>query len=712
MCSPALTAALLLAVTPTSTPEAAPAAAPPSASPAPAIAPEPEDPYRWLEDVLGERALAWVAARNEESAAALEQGDFTATERRLLDILDSKARIPGVVKQGRFLYNFWRDAANPRGLWRRTTLRSYRAAEPAWETVLDLDALAAAEGENWVWKGAECLRPAGTRCLLSLSRGGGDATVVREFDLATRAFVPGGFTLPEAKTEVSWRGHDALWVATDFGPGTLTSSGYARVVKLWRRGTPLSAAETVFEGRASDVSVLAYRDPTRGFERDVIRRGITFYTDETFVLRGGRPVKLEKPDSAEASLWRDLLLLTLRDDWTVGGRTYPAGALLAADLERFLAGERRLDVLFQPTERKSLAGVTATRHHLIVNELDEVQSRLYLLTRRRGAWTRAPLPGVPDLATASATAVDDQRSDAYWLTLTGFVTPTALLLGDAADPHAPPTLLKGLPAFFDAQGLVVAQHHAVSKDGTRVPYFEVSRAGLALDGLNPTLLYGYGGFEISELPSYRAGVGAAWLERGGVFVDANIRGGGEFGPHWHQAALKEHRHRAFEDFLAVAEDLVRRGVTSPAHLGIQGGSNGGLLVGNALTLRPDLFGAVVCQVPLLDMRRYSHLLAGASWIGEYGDPDDPAEWAFIRTFSPYHTFDAAVRYPPTLLMTSTRDDRVHPGHARKMAARMLAAGQPVLYWENVEGGHGGAANNRQSAHMQALAYGFLWSRLR
>jgi len=394
----------------------------------------------------------------------------------------------------------------------------------------------------------------------------------------------------------------------------------------------------------------------------------------------------------------------------VGGRTYPAGALLSADLERFLGGATELQVLFEPSERTSLAGFAPTRRHVIVNVLDNVRSRLSVLRRERGAWTRAPLPGVPDLAAVTVEAVDADTSDDYWLTVTDYLTPTTLALGTAG--RGPAERLKSLPAFFDAKGLAVKQHEAVSRDGTRVPYFEVARADLALDGKNPTLLYGYGGFEVSMTPGYKGAVGAAWLERGGVYVVANIRGGGEFGPRWHQAALKANRHRAFEDFVAVAEDLVRRGVTSPPRLGISGGSNGGLLVGNMLTLRPDLFGAVVCQVPLLDMKRYARLLAGASWMGEYGDPDRPEEWEFIRTFSPYHNVKAGVRYPPTLFTTSTRDDRVHPGHARKMAARLLEAGQPVLYWENVEGGHGGAANNAQAAHMSALAYAFLWSRLR
>jgi prolyl oligopeptidase len=681
----------------------------PAAAADAAKAPSPPDPYLWLEDVTGERALEWARARNAESAKALETGDFAALEKRILDILDSDARIPYVEKLGPWYYNFWRDAKNPRGLWRRTTLDEYRKEHPAWETVMDIDGLNAAEKENWVWHGADCLKPEYKRCLVQLSRGGADAAVVREFDLEAKAFVKDGFIIPEAKNRVGWLDADTLYVGTDFGPGSMTESGYPRIAKAWKRGTPLAEAEAVFEGKADDVSVGASRDHTKGFERDFVSRAITFYTNELFLRRDGKLVRIDKPDSAEASVHRELLLLQLRDAWTVGGKTYPAGALLATDLEGFLKGERSLDVLFEPTERKSLAGFSPTRNHVLLNELDNVKNRVYVLTRRDGAWAREALPGMPEFGTATASAVDDEESNDYFMTVTDYLTPTSLFLG--AVGKGAPEELKALPAFFDATGLAVSQHEAVSKDGTRIPYFQVARKDLVLDGKSPTLLYGYGGFEIPMVPGYSGGVGAAWLEKGGVYAVANIRGGGEFGPRWHKAALKENRPKAYEDFIAVAEDLVRRKVTSTPHLGIQGGSNGGLLAGNMLTMRPDLFGAVVCQVPLLDMRRYSVLLAGASWMEEYGNPDDPKEWEFIRAFSPYHNLKEGVRYPPTLFMTSTRDDRVHPGHARKMTARMLDAKQDVLYYENIEGGHGIAADNKQQAHMNALAYAFLWQRL-
>ena len=668
----------------------------------------PADPHLWLEDVSGEQPLDWVRERNAESRQALTTGTaFAALERRILSILDSKERIPAVTKIGAHVYNFWRDAGNPRGLWRRTTLDEYRQAEPAWETVLDLDALAAQERENWVWHGATVLEPDDRRCLVSLSRGGADADVIREFDLAEKAFVDGGFALPEAKSRVAWQTEESLFVATDCGPGSLTASGYPRTVRIWNRGTPLAAAETVFEGRPDDMAVGAFRDRTPGFERDFVSRQITFWTNELFLRRDGQLVKVAKPDDANAAVHREWLLIELRSPWTVGETTHPAGALLAADFEGFMRGDRRLHVLFAPTDRTSLVAWTGTRHHLLVTTLDKVRSRVAVLTFADGDWRREPLAGVPEFGTASVTAVDDLESDDYWLVTSSPLEPSTLALGSAATPAVLPERLKQTPAFFATDGLAVTQHEAVSKDGTRIPYFQIGRADAVSDGATPTLLYGYGGFEIPLVPGYSPVVGAAWLERGHTYVIANIRGGGEFGPRWHQAALKGNRHRAYEDFIAVAEDLVARRVATPEHLGVMGGSNGGLLVGNMLTMRPDLFGGIVCQVPLLDMRRFNTLLAGASWMGEYGDPDVPEEWAFIRGFSPYHNVAADREYPPILITTSTRDDRVHPGHARKMTARLREHGKPVLYYENIEGGHGGAADNRQKAFMDALAWTFL-----
>jgi prolyl oligopeptidase len=671
----------------------------------------PADPYLWLEDVGGDKALDWVRARNAESTKQLASGDaFAALQARILGILDSEAKIPYVAKHGEHFYNLWQDQKNPRGVWRRTTFAEYQKENPAWETVLDVDALGKRENENWVWHGASFLAPERTRVLLSLSRGGADADVVREFDVVKKEFVAGGFTLPEAKSNVAWRDRDTVYVATDFGPGSLTDSGYPRIVKLWRRGTPLSSANTIAEGKPGDVFVYGWRDQTAGFERDFVYRGVTFYSNELFLLRDGGQVKLDKPDSAKAGVHREWLVLELRDDWTVAGRTFAGGSLLACRLDAYLAGERAFDVLFAPGPRTSLAGWSGTKNHLLLTVLDTVKSRVSVLTHRDGSWQRQPLPGLPEFGEISASAIDDETGDDYFLTITDFLTPTSLFHGTIG--QGAPAKLKSLPAFFDASQLAVEQREAVSKDGTQVPYFLVAKKGVPRDGKNPTLLYGYGGFEVSLTPGYSATVGAAWLERGGVYAVANIRGGGEFGPKWHQAALQQHRHRCYEDFAAVAQDLIAQKITGKKHLGIQGGSNGGLLVGNMFTRYPELFGAVVCQVPLLDMQRYHRLLAGASWMGEYGDPDDPAQWAWLQKYSPYHNLHADTFYPKVLFTTSTRDDRVHPGHARKMMARMMEQKHDALYYENIEGGHGGAADNKQVAFLSALAWSFLDRTLR
>ena len=670
------------------------------------------DSYAWLEDVTGDQPLQWVKAQNAKSEAEIASTpEFKQLEGRILAMLDSDAKIPAVEKIGDYYYNFWKDQRHERGLWRRTTLDEYRKPQPQWETILDLDALNKAEGENWVWHGAECRRPEYTRCLIALSRGGADADVTREFDIDSRQWITDGFFRPEAKGGLTWIDQDNVYVFTDFGAGSMTPSGYPRIVKQWQRGTPMSAAVTVYEGQAEDMYIGAGHDDTPGYERDFVTRTLAFYNDELY-LRGkdGSLTKVDVPNSAQKSVQRQWLGLELREAWTVAGKTYAPGSFLVADFDAFMRGERTFDVLFEPTPTTSLAGATLTRNQVVLNVLDNVKNRLAVLTHADGKWKSRPLPvGALEFGTTSVSAVDADESDAVWLTVTDYLTPTTLMMADVSRPDGI-EVLKTMPAFFDASKNVVEQHFATSKDGTRVPYFQVRLKGLKYDASAPTLLYGYGGFEISLTPGYSGGVGMGWLEKGGVYAVANIRGGGEYGPRWHQAALKQNRHKAYEDFAAVAQDLIARKVTSPAHLGIQGGSNGGLLTGNMLMQYPHLFGAVVVQVPLLDMKRYSHLLAGASWMAEYGDPDT-ADWDFIQKFSPYHLFNSSKTYPPTLFMTSTRDDRVHPGHARKMMAKMLDAGKDVRYYENIEGGHGGAANNAQSAHMSALAYTFLWQQL-
>ena len=709
---PALAAAMLLAAC--THVEQKPATVPPPNKTAAAV----EDPYLWLEETDSTKALDWVKARNAESVKAYgSSSEFEKTRDEVLEVMDSDARIPYVTKMGEFYYNFWKDKAHPRGLWRRTTLAEYRKEHPKWETLIDVDALGKAEGVSWVWEGDSCLKPEYRHCLISLSRGGADAQVLREFDLKTKRFVSDGFSLPEAKMQVSWIDKDRLYVATDFGPGSMTKSSYPRIVKEWKRGTPLSTAQTVYEGKEDDLSISAYRDTTPGFEHDFVARAIDFYSAENFV-RGsdGKLTKIEIPlDVADFGTHREWMTVHLRSAWTVGGNTYAQGSLLAIKFDDFIAGKRAFTALFVPTETTSLAGYSWTRHHLIINTMHDVVSKLEVLTPPARAaagaeWKRAPLGGAPALSTISAGGIDADASDAYFLTVTGFLEPTTLYYGTLGQGEAKP--LKHSPSFFDAKKYAVQQNFTTSKDGTRVPYFVIAPKNLKLDGNNPTLLYGYGGFEISLQPFYSGSVGRAWLARGGVYVLANIRGGGEYGPRWHQAALKANRPRAYEDFAAVAQDLIAKKITSQPHLGAMGGSNGGLLMGNMLTLYPDLWGAIVCQVPLLDMKRYTHLSAGASWIAEYGDPDKPEEWTFIKTFSPYQNVEKGKKYPPTLFTTSTRDDRVGPHQARKMAARMLEYGDGVSFYENIEGGHGAAADNKQAAFMSALGYEYLWDHLK
>ncbi len=667
------------------------------------------DPYLWLEEVTGEAALSWVKAQNAQTRSTLElHPDFAEMRQDLCSILDSNARIPDVIKRGDFYYNFWHDKANPAGIWRRTTLEEYRKALPKWEVLLDLDVLNKTEKENWVWHGSTCLRPAYTQCLVSLSRGGADADVTREFNLDTKEWVKGGFFRPEAKGGLSWIDANTVYVSTDFGAGSMTESGYARIAKVWTRGTAMSAAKTVYEGEMKDLGVGAYRDHTPGFERDFVSRNIAFYNDELYLRNAdGSLTKIDVPNSAGKSVYREWLSLELREPYIANGKTYAAGSLIATKFDDFIKGGRNFDVLFEPTDTTSLSGFSPTKNHFILNVLDNVKNRLYVLTHSDKGWRREALKGAPGFGTVSASGVDPEDSDEYFLTVTDYVTPTTLMLGTIGKA---PEILKQLPAFFDAKDLKIEQFFASSKDDTKVTYFMVSNKNTKLDGKNPTLLYGYGGFEISLTPNYSATVGRAWLTQGGVFVVANIRGGGEYGPRWHQAALKERRHRAYEDFAAVAQDLIAKKVTSPKHLGMQGGSNGGLLMGNITVMYPELFGAVVCQVPLLDMKRYNKLLAGASWMAEYGNPDTD-DWKFIQTFSPYQNVKKEGKYPPVLFTTSIRDDRVHPGHARKMMARMKEQGHDVTYYENIEGGHGGAANNEQTAYMQALSYTFLKEKL-
>jgi prolyl oligopeptidase len=669
--------------------------------------PSASDPFLWLEDVQGARALNWVEQQNARTMAALEGPDMERDREAFRAALSASDKIPFVTKRGPFLYNLWQDKDNPRGLWRRTTMASYRSATPEWTTLIDVDALGKAENENWVWHGCSLLRPDYRRGLVVLSRGGADASVVREFDLDTLAFVPDGFALPEAKGSAQWLDADTLLVAAALGDRHATTSGYARTVRRWRRGTDFATAETIFEGQETDVSVFMSVDHEPGFARTLIGRRFSFFDTETFLLgAGGALRKIEIPADAVFDVHREWLTVQLRSPWQPKDRTFVTDSLIAIRLDAFMAGDRDFDLLFEPSERRNIRGSQWSRNRLAISLLDDMRTQVQIAEPSATGWQVTPLAGVPEIDTAEVWCIGDDAdgtSDDFLMALSGYLTPTSLHL---IAPGEMPALLKQAPPRFDASGLAVTQHEAIARDGTRIPYFQVGPQDVPADGSTPTILYGYGGFEVSLLPSYGMGVGKGWLERGGIYVVANLRGGGEFGSAWHKAGMRELKAQSHDDFAAVADDLIRRRVTSPPRLACWGGSNGGLLVGNMLTRYPDRFGAVWCTVPLLDMRRYSKLLAGASWISEYGDPDIADDWAFLQTFSPYHLASADRPYPPLLLWTSARDDRVHPGHARKMAARLEQLGQPVYFYEPTHGGHG-TSDFEQTAFMWAMGYAFM-----
>ena len=676
---------------------------------------EASDPYVWLEEVEGERAMEWVKAHNAHSLGVL-QGDprYETLHQQALEIVQSRDRIPapGFTHDGH-IDNFWQDAQHVRGVWRRTTLDSYKTAEPQWETVLDIDALAEAESANWVYKGSTCLAPEERYCLISLSNGGKDAVTMREFDSVTRSFVEGGIYLPESKGGASWINKDTLLVARDFGPGTLTNSGYPMVIKRMRRGENLDQADVLFMGEPTDVSVSGYtlRDADGELKATLINRSIDFYSSETYrVTDDGAVVKLALPAKSDITgLVAGKLVVSLKQDWTApSGQDFKSGDLIAWPLDAWLEDPATPAVLvLRPTERQAVEGVNATRNTLVVALYDNVRGSVRVYRPGETEWTYSTLdlPQNVSVGVGSASEIDDK----IFVSVTGYLNPSSLWLADAATGAV--DQVKSMPAKFDATGMTVDQHEARSADGTMIPYFVVHKADMPLDGSNPTLLYGYGGFESSLLPGYSATVGKLWLERGGVYVIANTRGGGEFGPRWHEAALQQNRQRAHEDFQAVALDLIARDITSQPKLGIMGGSQGGLFMGAMLTQRPDLINAAVIQVPLFDMLRFHKLLAGASWIGEYGDPDIPEQRAWIQQYSPYQNLRAGQPYPEVFIHTSTKDDRVHPGHARKAAARLEELGYPVLFYENTDGGHAAGANLQETARRLALEYTYLSRRL-
>jgi len=679
-----------------------------------------EDPYLWLEEVEGEEALSWVRGQNDRSLGVLESdARYAELQSTALDIVTADDRIPyGSIRNGQ-VYNFWQDETNVRGLWRRTSLESYASEDPDWETVLDFDALAEAEDKNWVFKGANCLDIKGervTQCLVSLSDGGKDAVINREFDLDTKAFVDGGFETLEAKQGLSWADKDTLLIATDWGSdgSTLTESGYPSIVKRWTRGTPLESAETLVAGDKTDVGVWPFTlELEDGRRLQGAVQSDTFFTS-TYHLIGtdGTLRQLPvPPKSSPSSIYKGQLLLALQQDWTPEGMDteFQSGDLVAFDFDTWLeTGEPPIvEIVFRPGPRQSFEGVSKSGDTALISINDNVVGKVLRLERTDGGWTMSPL-NLPGSGQVNLAFASDRTTTAFF-NYEDFLTPASLLSFDAETSELTP--IKSVPAKFDTTGLKVEQFEAASTDGTMIPYFIVHREDIPLDGSTPTVLYGYGGFQIPLTPGYAPVTGRLWLEKGGAYVIANIRGGGEFGPDWHQAALKTKRQTAYDDFIAVAEDLVAKGITSPDHLGIMGGSNGGLLMGVMLNQRPDLWNAVVVQVPLLDMLRYHLLLAGASWVDEYGSPDDPEERAFLETISPYQNFSSEADYPTPFFVTSTKDDRVHPGHARKMAKLFEEADKPFFYYENIDGGHSAAANQVERAKRVALEYTYLMQQL-
>lgn len=684
---------------------------PPSA--ASGVPGEAEDPYIWLEEARSDRALAWVRAENDKTLAQLANDPrFEALKAEALAILDAEDRIPMVSFRPDGLYNFWQDRANPRGVLRRTTLDSYRTDTPQWETVLDIDALARADNREWVYQGMSCLEPDMRHCMVALSDGGKDATILREFDMATRSFVEGGFTLPESQGSVSWVDKDTLLVSRDFGGGTVTESFYPFTTRLWKRGESLEQAQEIFRGAASDVSAGAglLRDPAGTVHGMVATRGLTFHESTTYIRQGDEWVGLNLPRKAGLyGIVDGHVLISTDEAWNTGSQVFPADAIIAVELEAFKRDPNGAakTLVWAPGPRQTRQGGAATANSLYVNLLDNVRGRVLKFDYEGGQWVSRTVD-LPQNATLGVAAASS-KSDEVMFSVTDFLTPSTLYY--SADGNAP-SVIKTSPARFDASGMAIEQYEATSADGTKIPYFIVRPRGMALNAGTPTLLTGYGGFQVPRLPGYLGSTGKMWLERGGAYVLANMRGGGEFGPDWHQTAIRENKQRTWDDFIAVAQDLVTRGFTTPEHLGIQGGSQGGLLVGTAFTQRPDLFNAAIVQIPLFDMLRYHLIGRGASWIGEYGDPRIPEQRAWIEPYSPYQKIVRGRDYPMPFFVTSTADDRTHPSHGRKAAARLAEIGQPYLYYEDMTGGHSGGVDNEQRARLLALQTVYLLQRLK
>ncbi|MBR1179763.1 S9 family peptidase [Bradyrhizobium sp. KB893862 SZCCT0404] len=672
----------------------------------PTLSAPDDDPWLWLEEIEGTQPLDFVERQNQLTLAAFGGAAFERDRDILAAIYDRPDNIPYVSRRGSDLHNVWKDATNPRGLWRRTTMEEFRKPHPAWETILDIDQLAASEGEDWLLSQITTM-PGSSRAILSLSRGGSDAVTLREFDLATKSFVADGFTLPEAKGGADWLDADTLLLSSAHGEDMATSSGYARTVRLWRRGQKVEQASVLFEASVSDMAAYCYVDRITPNRTIWFGRMLDFFNFSVSIGDQTGPLaRLDLPTDIELQAHGDWLAIKPRSDWSVAGRTYKADAVLGISLSAFLKGGREFAVLFEPAPRRAIQGFFWVAGRLVLSILDELRPRFEICTPSATTWSRETLPGLPQIGVVDVWALDRHASESNGDLLANVqdpLTPPSLLLMERG--VASPTVLKQAPKTFTADGLVVTQHEAISVDGERIPYVQTGPAGETGDA--PVYMTAYGGFAVSVKPYYHASLGKLWLERGGTIVQANLRGGGEFGTRWHDAGRLASKKLSHDDFAAVAADLVRRGVTSAKRIAAQGGSNGGILITNMLVRYPERFGALFCTIPLIDMRRYTKLLAGASWIAEYGDPDKPDEWEWLKTYSAYHNVKAGQAYPPILIATTRRDDRVHPGHARKMAAKLQAMGFEAWFYEPAAGGHGYGKDNKERAGFEVLGYRFL-----
>ena len=669
-----------------------------------------EDPYIWLEEVNGERSLDFVEKQNKITYDKLiNTKDYQPIFDKTLEILNSKDKIAYPSSYGDYIYNFWKDEDHIRGIWRRTTVEDYKQGDPEWETLLDIDKMSEEDDIKWVYKASSGLYPDYNRFLVRLSKGGGDAVVTKEYDAVNKKFIEDGFYIGESKGGCSYIDENTLFVYSDFGENSMTTSGYPKQVKIWKRGTELSEAEMIFDGESTDIAAYGFSIRDGDQKHSVVLRSTTFYTREYFVQQNDKLVKLDlQKDASLSGLQNDQLIVDLKSDWEVNGQTYSQGSIVSLDFSDLVAGRKNIQLVYEPDEFSSVSGISFTKSKMLINVLKDVISELHVFSNEQGRWVSKKVEA-PDYGTISIVNTDDSH-DQYYFTFENFLSPSTMYSADAKSGSV--ESVKSLKSYFDGSKYSVEQFKVSSKDGTMVPYFLVRDKNVRYDGSNPTLVYAYGGFEVPSRPFYSGTFGSCWLDKGGVFVLANIRGGGEYGPRWHQAGLKEKRQNVYDDFYVVAEDLISKKITSPKNLGIMGGSNGGLLVGVAFTQRPDLYNAVVCQVPLLDMKRYNKLLAGASWMGEYGNPDIPEEWAYIKEYSPYQNLRKGEKYPEVFFYTSTRDDRVHPGHARKMAAKMMDMGYPVYYYENTEGGHAGSSTNDQRAKSTAMSFSYLLQKLK